>query len=122
MLAAFVLGFWCIWLGDREPKVLFEGLFFAILAIVINGFMNWQIPNPDTVWMVHWGVVAAWAALMLFLSDTFGGNLGLRLVIALVAGGGYFWLEQNGCGMAAGWLGESAQQCISGTPAPQPNS
>lgn len=120
MVAAFVLGFWCLWMGDREPKPLLEGLFFAFLAIVINGFMKWQVPNPDTIWLIHWGVVAAWAAIMLFMADTFGSNLAFRLIISLVAAGGYFWLDQNGCGLAAGWVGGSAEQCIMGTPADKP--
>ncbi|WP_231881776.1 diacylglyceryl transferase [Eikenella sp. NML99-0057] len=111
MLMAFILGFWCLWMGEREPSVLLEGLFFAIIAIVANGFMQWQMPNTDTVWALQWSLVWAWASLMMFVVDTFGSNLGIRLVVALVAGGGYFWLEQNGCSLAAGWLGAQAE-CV----------
>ena len=92
MLMAFILGFWCLWMGEREPSVLLEGLFFAIIAIVANGFMQWQMPNTDTVWALQWGLVWAWASLMMFVVDTFGSNLGIRLVVALVAGGGAEWL------------------------------
>ena len=111
MLMAFVLGFWCLWMGEREPNVLLEGFFFTVVAIAANGFMQWQMPNADTVWALQWGLVWAWAALIMFVVDTFGSNLGIRLVVALVAGGGYFWLEQNGCGLAAGWLGAEAK-CV----------
>ena len=111
MLMAFVLGFWCLWMGEREPSVLLEGLFFAIIAIVGNGFMQWKVPDPDTVWALQWGLVWVWAAVMMYLVDTFGTNLGVRLAVAVVAGGGYFWLEQNGCSLAAGWLGAQAE-CV----------
>jgi len=63
MLMAFVLGFWCLWMGEREPSVLLEGLFFAIIAIVGNGFMQWKVPDPDTVWALQWGLVWVWAAV-----------------------------------------------------------
>ena len=96
---AFILGFWCLWMGEREPNVLLEGFFFTVVAIAANGFMQWQMPNADTVWALQWGLVWAWAALMMFVVD------------ALVAGGGYFWLEQNGCSLAAGWLGAQAE-CV----------
>ncbi|MBH5328928.1 diacylglyceryl transferase [Eikenella sp. S3360] len=111
MLMAFVLGFWCIWMGEREPSVALEGLFFTIMAIVANSFMHWTMPEPDTVWALQWGLVWAWAILMMFLVDKFGENGLIRLVIALAAGGGYFWLERNGCGLAAGWLGTEAE-CV----------
>lgn len=108
---AFVLGFWCIWMGEREPNILIEGLFFAIIAIIANGFIQWQVPEPDKVWALHWGLVWFWASLMMFVVDKFGANLGARLVVAIVAGGGYFWLERNGCVLAADWLGAQAQ-CV----------
>ena len=92
-------------MGEREPNVLLEGFFFTVVAIAANGFMQWQMPNADTVWALQWGLVWAWAALMMFVVDRFGSNLGIRLVVAAVAGGGYFWLEQNGCGLAAGLFG-----------------
>ena len=111
MLMAFILGFWCLWMGEREPNVLLEGFFFTVVAIAANGFMQWQMPNADTVWALQWGLVWAWAALMMFVVDRVGSNLGIRLVVAVVAGGGYFWLEQNGCGLAAGWLGAEAK-CV----------
>ena len=69
MLMAFVLGFWCLWMGEREPSVLLEGLFFAIIAIVGNGFMQWKVPDPDTVWALQWGLVWVWAAVMMYLVD-----------------------------------------------------
>ena len=105
MLMAFILGFWCIWMGDREPNVPVEGFVFALVAIIANAFMTWKVPTPDSVWLLQWGIIWIWASLMMFLVDKFGENLGIRLVVALAAGGGYFWLEQNGCGLAAGWLG-----------------
>ena len=108
MLMAFILGFWCLWMGEREPSVLLEGFFFTVIAIAAIGFMLWQMPITDTVWAFLWGLVWALSELMMFVVDTFGSNLGIRLVVAAVAGGGYVWLEQNGCGLAAGWLGTEA--------------
>lgn len=118
MLAAFILGFWCIWMGDRQPAVLLEAFFFTLLAVIIKGFMDWSVPTPDGVWWTAWGLVMALAAVSFMLVDKFGGNLGARLAIAVAAGGIYFWLEQNGCRIAADWLGAEAGRCLSGEAGP----
>lgn len=118
MLAAFILGFWCIWMGEREPATLFEAMAFTILAIIIQGFMQWKVPTPDTVWMLSWGLVMALAATSFILIDRFGSNLGFRLAIALIAGGVYYWLETNGCNLSAEWLDASPARCLNGEAGP----
>lgn len=104
MFLAVILGFWCMWIGDREVRFLLEAFFFTLIAIVANGFMNWGLPEPTNEWMVQWGVIWAWAALMFFIVDKWGSNLAVKLFFGLVAGFGYFWLEKNGLAMAQGWL------------------
>lgn len=118
MLAAFILGFWCIWMGEREPATLLEAFAFTVLAIIIDGFMNWKVPTPDSVWMVSWGMVMALAAVSFILIDRFGSNLVVRLAVALIAGGTYFYLEQNGCTIAAEWMDASAGRCLNGEAGP----
>ncbi|PSJ80927.1 multidrug transporter MatE [Neisseria iguanae] len=104
MLEAFVLAFWLIWSANRDIYPLTESLWFTILAAIIRQLIAFAMPEIDGYWAALNGILWVYVAAVFMMVNRFSNGFMTTLVMAPIAGIGYFQLLQYLPDWVNGWL------------------
>lgn len=110
MLAAFVIGFWCIWSANRDINSLMESLGLTLIAIIARSLMEWSgMPQIDSVFLASWGILFVFNVVLLEVIDRYASSMGINMTLAVAGSVGWFFLAQyifseKGAAMVAGWV------------------
>lgn len=110
MLAAFVIGFWCIWSANRDVNSLMESLGLTLIAIIARSLMEWSgMPQIDSVFLASWGILFVFNVVLLEVIDRYASSMGINMTLAVAGSVGWFFLAQyifseKGAAMVAGWV------------------
>lgn len=95
MMEAFVLGFWAVWLADRQISVVSEGLAFVILVNIMRAFQALELPVLGGFWAVEMAVLWLAAVLVFYAagrcSETF-----IRTLMSASAGCLFYYFVSAG--------------------------
>lgn len=95
LLAAFVLGFWCIWSANRDINSLMESLGITIVAIIAKALMEWSgVPNFTPTLLATWGILFVFKVVVLEILDRYSSSMGVNMAIAVASAAGWFFLAQ----------------------------
>lgn len=95
MLEAFVLGFWLVWSSDREIYPLSESLWFTIIAAFLRQLTTFEMPVVDSRWVAFNSILWLAVAVVFILVNRFSRGFMYTLLLACLAGVGYFQLVQR---------------------------
>lgn len=104
MLEAFILGFWLVWSSDRDIYPISESLWFIIIAVIVRQLMAFSMPDIDAHWAAFNSALWAYVALVFFIVNRFSTSFMATMLMAAVAGVGYFYLIENLHPWVDGWL------------------
>lgn len=106
MIGALLLGLWLFVAANREKQALWESFAFTLIVMAIHSLMAWELPeNLDTVWLVSWLIRWAFVFAAMWMADALANSMIGVVVIAVLAGAGFFFLDAQAANLAASWVG-----------------
>lgn len=100
MLTSLILGIWLILRIDKGKQAFLEASLFTFLSMLIVYLMLFTIPAVDNIWLVSWFALWVFALAAFWLLDVVSINFVGGAVFSVLAGIGYFFLQQH----IQGWI------------------
>lgn len=95
MIEAFVLGFWAVWLAERQISAASEGLVFIILVNIMRSFQSLQLPDLGVYWALEMSVLWLAAVLVFYAVDRHSDTF-VRTLLSTLAGCLFYYVVGMG--------------------------
>lgn len=105
MIGALLLGLWLFVTANREKQAFWESFTLTFIVMVIAALMNWELPEISTVWLVSWLIRWAFVFAAMWLADALASSMVGVVLIAVLAGAGFFFLDAQAFNLATSWVG-----------------
>lgn len=96
MLTALILGIWLLLRMDKEKQDFLEASLFTFLSmIIVYAMSSFTLPTVNAIWLMSWFVLWLFVLASFWLLDVVTLSTVSGAIFSLLAGVGYFFLQQH---------------------------